>query len=292
MPNNTFDFVWGHYKAARVVGKKRGHEVVRIYERYIRPAFGSMDAEKIKLPDIQKLHGSLRETPYQANRVLALLRPLFDYAVALEVRKTAVNPARHVKFYTERKRRRHMKPHEAPLIAAALVDAEKTATDAAVFLWLLIFTGARPGEIKSARWQDLFGNQLTLSKHKTDHKGTDRIIMVPDAALDKMRLLYKGEPGDKIIGVKHPEYLWRQIRKIAKCSDMRVYDLRHTFATYALENGYTLDQIGEALDHTNPATTKIYAELSTRGRSKMAADASTAILRDMGIVEVSEDAMN
>jgi integrase len=83
--------------------------------------------------------------------------------------------------------------------------------------------------------------------------------------------------------------LWqRYIRMDAGCPDLRVHDLRHTFGSYALEKGYTLDQIGEALNHSNPQTTKIYAELTDRSRQRIANDVSLGILADMKVADASD----
>lgn len=292
MSANTIDALWGIFKPKRVDTRKTGAEYQRLYETLVQPVLGKRRVDKISFQDIEKLHHDLRMTPYQANRVLALLRVMFKYAIAL--RWIATSPCDEVKMFPEQKRRRHMRPSEAPKIARSIALRESSAPAACLFLWLVIFSGARSGEISDAVWSDLDGNVLTLKEHKTKNKtGIDRVIVLPPAAMEKLNKLAPVEtrsPNGRIISIARPEVLWqRHLRVEAKCSDLRVHDLRHTFGTYALEKGYTLDQIGESLNHTSPTTTKIYAELTDRSRQRIANDVSIGILADMYVAD-AEDA--
>ena len=291
MSSKTVNALWDEYKPRRVRGKSSEPETTRLYERYVAPVLGSRRVDKIGLQDIEDFHASFKETPYQANRILALLRPMFKYAGPDGLKWMDGNPAKGVKMFGERKRRRHLKPSEAPRIANCIRDKEPTAPAACLFLWLLIFTGARPKEIKTARWCDIIDDEIILDKHKSaERSGIDRNISLPPAAIDAMNRLIpvsQRDPNGKIIPIGTPEYIWRTVRVDAKCPDLRVYDLRHTFGTYALELGFTLDQIGEALCHSDPKTTKIYAELTDRSRKRIAIDTSCAILHDMGVAEMS-----
>lgn len=291
MKTKTWNALWSHYKPRRVDGKKTAREYQRLYETHIRPALGDLAVSQTTFEIIDDLHTKLKPTPYQANRVLALLRVMAKYAIAL--RWIDHNPATPVRMFPEKKRRRHMRPAEAPKIARAIALREPSAPDACLFLWLIIFSGARSGEIKAATWDDLDGNVLTLKEHKTSEKsGVDRVIVLPPAAMEKLDKLAPVEtraPGKKIIGIARPDYLWqRAIRIEAKCPDLRIHDLRHTFGTYALEKGYTLDQIGEALNHSNPQTTKIYAELTDRSRQRIANDVAIGILADMEVADADD----
>jgi integrase len=292
MSANTTDALWAIFKPKRVDTRKTGAEYQRLYEGLVRPVLGKRRIDKITFQDIEKLHHDLRMTPYQANRVLALLRVMFKYAIAL--RWITINPCAEVKMFPEQKRRRHMRPSEAPKIARCIALRENTAAPSCLFLWLVIFSGARSGEICDAVWSDLNGNVLTLKEHKTKNKtGIDRVIVLPPAAMEKLDKLAPVEtrtPNGRIISIARPEVLWqRYLRVEAKCPDLRIHDLRHTFGTYALEKGYSLDQIGEALNHTSPTTTKIYAELTDRSRQRIANDVSIGILADM-LVADAEDA--
>lgn len=289
MKAKTLDALWDVYKARRVRGKKTEAEIIRQYERYVQPTLGAKRLNKITFEVIDNLHQDMRGAPYQANRVLALLRTMFRYAGPDSLRWMDNNPARGVRQFPERKRQRHMRRAEAPRIATEITKLERYKPRYALFMWLLIFTGARPAELKRATWDDLDGNVITLKDHKSVEKtGLDRTIVIPPAGMSKLDILMpaaKRFPGQRITPVNSMQKPWGRLRVAAGCPDLRLYDLRHTFGSYALQQGYNLDQIGEALAHQSPTTTKIYAELTTRTRNRMALDSSLAILYDMGIGE-------
>lgn len=290
MTAKTFDALWALYKPLRVKGKKSECESIRLYERYLRPSLGSRVVARTTYEVIQELHNSMKATPYQANRVLSMLRPLFKYAQALRWVPPDHNPASHVRRFPEASRSRYALPHEVPKIARAVYANETASPYGCLFLWLLIFTGARPKEICDAKWEDLDGNKLTLRQHKTIGKsGRERIVVLPPIALEKLKITPPNDRTGRIIRHSRPAAVWEKIRDDIGCSDMRVYDLRHTFATYALEEGYSLDQIGESLGHRSAQTTKIYADLSIRSRQRVALDTSLAILKDMQIQDVEDD---
>lgn len=291
MPANTTDALWAIFEPRRVKPKKSGGEYRRLYETLVRPSFGAKRVDKISFQMIEDWHHDMRATPYQANRALALVRVMFKYAIALEW--ITNNPASAVQAFPEKKRRRHMKPSEAPKIAREIAMWEQSQPQSTLFLWLLIFTGARSGEIKAAHGRDLVGNVITLHEHKTAAKtGTARVIALPPAAMEKLDMLWPEadrHPDRPIIRIARPDALWqRHIRVKAGCPDLRIHDLRHTFGTYALEKGYTLDQIGEALEHASPQTTKIYAELTDRSRQRIANDVSLGIIADMKVADADD----
>lgn len=288
MTSKTMDALWAEYKPRRVLGKKTQSELIRYYEVYIAPVFGAKRVDKITFQMVEAFQDSMRATPVQSNRVMSLLRSLFSFAGADGLKWCVGNPAKMVKLFPERKRRRHLRKIEAPRLAMEISVYEDKQPTGALFYWLLVFSGARPGEIKAAKWRNLEGNTITLNDHKSADKTgvAERIIVLPPAAMEKLNKLVPVEqrrPDDYIIASRYPEELWRRIRVRAQCPDLRIYDLRHTFGSYALQQGYNLDQIGEALNHADPKTTKIYAELTDRNRQRMAIDSSMAILYDMGI---------
>jgi integrase len=85
-----------------------------------------------------------------------------------------------------------------------------------------------------------------------------------------------------ITGIGPPYKLWYKVRKEAGCPDLRFHDLRHSFASAALAQGLTLEQIGELLGHASTQTTKRYAHLIESTAHAAAARTATAVLADMG----------
>lgn len=234
---------------------KSAREDSRQLHKYIVPYLGDLHVQSVQYEDIAGLHKRMTATPYQANRVLALLSKMFELAERWRLRDPLTNPTRHVNRFTERKRRRYMTNDEAPRVARALSVHGVSDPQGVAFIRLLIYTGARPSEIAEARPEWLDGAVLNLPDSKTG----ERSVFLSSEALEQFHIL---EPIVK--GVRNtPEHLWHKIRLEVGCKDLRLYDLRHTFASAALKAGYTLDQIGELLGHRNANTTKRYAHLMT-----------------------------
>lgn len=247
--------------------KPRSHKDDRYFvERHIRPRWGNRKVAEIRNRDAEAFHASLSKTPAHANRLRSCISKLFNLAERWEMRPMNTNPAKHVEPYRERTRKRHLRPDEARAIHGRLVHYGETYPQQAAFLWLLIYTGARPGEIAAAKSDQRRGNRFELTDHKTDRHGAGRIIFLPPqavAVLDKLTV----PPGGTITGIKSPKHLWLKILDDTGLRDanLRMYDLRHSFASAGLDAGLTLAEIGELLGHTSAATTKRYAHLAEDG---------------------------
>lgn len=246
--------LWSRYSAQKISRKKSLAQDERMWAAYIAPKWGNKLVEDITFDMVYDLHASMRDTPYQANRVLALLSAMFNFAWR-PLKWTPDNPCKGVHRFPENRRRRYMSAREAANVAAIL-DAEAVDNPMSVaFLWLLIFTGARKSEIANARWDWLEGNVLRLPDSKT---GARPIYLPPQvmAVLDKLP-----RTNGTITGIQSPSKLWRRIRTEAECPDLRIHDLRHSFASAGLAAGLTLNQIGELLGHKSTQTTHRYAHL-------------------------------
>jgi integrase len=170
---------------------------------------------------------------------------MLSLAKRWDTRPIGSNPCRRVQRTRERARRRYLTPEEAPKLAAALRKHEAQHPHAALFVWLLILSGARCGEIAKAKWSDLHGNVLRLADSKT---GPRSIFLLPPV----MGLLAKVQrASETITGIQRPDRLWRKVRKEAGCPDLRLHDLRRSFASAGLSAGLTLAQVGELLGHRN-----------------------------------------
>ena len=132
---------------------------------------------------------------------------------------------------------------------------------------LLIFTGARRNEILTLRWEHVSEEHgcLMLPDSKTGRKA----VHLNPPALDVLHALPRLEGNPYVIcGEKAGQHLvnlekpWRRIRKAAKLDDVRLHDLRHSFASVAASGGQSLIVIGKMLGHSQPATTARYAHLA------------------------------
>lgn len=238
------------------VRKKSCKEDQRLIDKIIKPKLGKMRVEHVDYEAITKLRAGLKATPYQANRVLSLCSKMFNLAEKWKFRPNHSNPCRHVQRYREQKRRRIMDGTEATAIAAALNRYAESRPASVAFLYILILSGARKGEIAAARWEWLEGSTLQLPDSKT---GAKTIYLPPQV----MAIIEKLPRSDNrtMLEIKDPTALWKIVRQEAGCPDLRMHDLRRTFASAGLMAGYSLGQIGELLGHKSTQTTAGYAYL-------------------------------
>src|SRR6516225_1871223 len=133
---------------------------------------------------------------------------------------------------------------------------------------LLVFTGARLGEVLGLewRWVDFERGEARLPDSKTGAK----TLHLPPPALAVLAELPRvegnpyvivgGVPGAPLVNLEKP---WRAIRKAAGLQDVRIHDLRHSFASIAASGGMGLPIIGKMLGHTQAQTTQRYAHLAS-----------------------------
>jgi hypothetical protein len=127
-------------------------------KHHILPHMGAKKLFEASRDDVSSLHHKMRATPYQANRVLALLSKMFNLAEKWGVRPDASNPCRHVEKFTEKKADRYLSREEFARLADVLRQAEQTKTEftsVITAIRLLIFTGARLNEILTVEWEQV-----------------------------------------------------------------------------------------------------------------------------------------
>jgi integrase len=241
----------------------------RLWNQYILPALGALRVSSTERGDILKLHQSLRHLSTTANRVLSLLSKALNLAELWGYRPDNSNPCRHVKKYAEQKRERFLNAEEIERLRSIL-DAEKAAgkelPSVLYAIELLLLTGCRLNEILTLRWKevDIEKKCLQLSDSKTGKKTVylspavlDILMVIPREAENEYVILGKKKEAH-LINLQKP---WRRIRKKAGLEDVRLHDLRHTFASVAAANGFSLPVIGALLGHKQTQTTARYAHL-------------------------------
>lgn len=244
-------------------------EYRRLTVKHILPVIGDKPVSKVTRPDIARLHHEMRETPYLANRVLAVLSKFFNWAEANGYRSDGSNPCRHVGKFKEEKRERYLSEQELARVGGVLVAEAAAGTSPYIVaaLRLLIFTGCRLREILTLRWQDVDAKNRVL--RLPDSKTGAKVIQLNAPALEVLSSLpqVEGNPyvivgereGRHLINLEKP---WYRIREVAGLNEVRLHDLRHSFASIAAGLGNSLVIIGGLLGHTQTQTTARYAHLS------------------------------
>ncbi len=263
-------------------------------DAYIEKHWKGRPVASIKREDVAQLQHKMKDKPIQANRTVALVSKMMNMAEVWGWRPDGSNPCRHVAKYKENKRERYLSEKELARIGEALRELEKDRGEgekpehwgAVLALRLLLFTGARLGEVLSLKWEyvDFEKQLIRLPDSKT---GAKVIVLGPPA----VKLLSEANrrkgnpwvcPGER--GPGHIADLngpWRRLKaKVAEIQDkegaegklekkdrvdlstLRLHDLRHSFASVGAAEGLSLPTIGALLGHTQAATTQRYAHLA------------------------------
>lgn len=245
-------------------------EYQRLIDLHINPTFGNKLIADITRGDIAKFHASMADTPSAANFALAVLSKLMRWCEDCGYRPEQSNPCRGVIKYRQNSLERYLTSDEFAKLGKVLDHLEReNGEDLYVLaaIRLLLLTGARLNEILTLRWTfvDVERQVLRLPDSKTGQK-TIR-LGVPAIKLLKALPRVNSNPyvivgkltGAHLINLQKP---WRRIRDLAGIPDVRIHDLRHTFASQAAANGASLPMIGKLLGHSQVQTTARYTHLA------------------------------
>ena len=257
--------------------------------KYIVPALGSVPIGALDRQHVSNLHYRLRKTPSTANATIATLSRMLNRAEAWGLFPAGRNPCRHVAKYRQRRRERFLTEEEfrrLGLTLTALEAQRQVPAHAAGALRLLMLTGCRCNEIVTLRWEDvhLDANEIRLR----DSKSGPRVVPLSPAAVRVLADLPRvpgnpwviagSKPGSRL---PHVTYYWYRVRERAGLGDVRLHDLRHSFASRALALGESLPMIGKLLGHTKMQTTARYAHLARDSVRDAAARVAASIGADL-----------
>jgi integrase len=239
----------------------------------------------ISRSNVEQLAASVGQNhgPYTANRLLQLLRRLFNWSIEKNLWQGA-NPVAKIELFPEHKRARRLQPVEMRKFLEAL-SAERNA-DLKDFVILALFTGARKSDVLSMRWRDLregkwivpnpknrepYEIPLTreavavLARRTADRKDRECLWVFPS----------RGESGH-VVNLKRT---WEDFRKRAGVADLRIHDLRRTLGSWQADAGVSQPIIGKSLGHKSLAATEIYSRVSAKPVRDAVEQATRAMLR-------------
>jgi integrase len=298
--SQTFAKLAEDYLELHASKKRSGDEDKRYLEKVLLPLFKKKLVSEINHKDIQTLHHNWRKKPFAANRIVALLSKMFSMAVKWEWIER--NPAKGIEKFSEEGRERYLSLEEMNHVLVAMdayaeaastkySDTEsiraKTAKLNTYAIKLLMVTGARSGEVFAATWEqfDLENEVWVKPSSHTKQKRKHRIPLSPPA-LTLLQDLYDLSGNGEFL---FPSYrsstghifdvkkAWAQIRKAAGVEDVRVHDLRHSYAALLVSGGASLEMIGKLLGHTQAQTTHRYAHLMDDPLRHAASKAGAAV---------------
>lgn len=271
-------------------------EYRRMWKKHVIPEFGSILVQGLQTAHVSHLHRRLRKTPYLANRVLALLAGFFTYAERQGVRPANSNPVRGIDNYREQSRERFLTPAEIQKLGTALAKAEKVGLPPAPYrtakraigptakhrpkslrpqpangfaiaaIRFLLLTGFREREALTLKWSDV--DLSTRVALLVDTKTGRSVRRIGAAATELLASLPRREGSPYVFpGAKKGMHLveinrvWYSVRHAANLNDVRLHDLRHSFASAVASAGGSLLMIRNLLGHKTTSTTAKYAHL-------------------------------
>ncbi len=279
---------------------------IALLQCHVLPILGSRRITELKRYDIERLRdaitrGDTRVTKTTklrgkrevkggagtATRTVSMLKSVFGYAIDRELLEK--NPCDGIRLVPSKKRERYLSVAEAARLGETLSrwESKKGAYYAVTIIRLLSLTGARRGEITELKWSEIDFDRsfLRLAETKTGKS----IRPISGAARDLLASLPK----------RHAEWvfpdelskgpyqglgkIWRKIRVEADLEDLRMHDLRHSFASFAASNGLSLPIIGVLLGHTNTSSTARYAHLADAAARQAANSVADTVASALGL---------
>ena len=255
-------------------------------ERHIKPLLGRKKVQDVTRADVSKFlqdvaqgkttadvktgkrgRAIIRGGKGAATRTVGLLGGIFAYAV--DCGMIDMSPVIGVKRFADKKGNRYLSQQELVALGVALrqAESENVNPSALAILKLLIFTGARKGEIEQLKWLevDIASGYLKLADSKTGQKAIPLNAGALQVLHDQPMIERKAHVFPAYRGNGYYEgtpKVWKSIRSVAGLRDVRLHDLRHSFASIAVSGGASLPIIGALLGHAHSATTQRYAHLS------------------------------
>ncbi|MBF0454001.1 MAG: tyrosine-type recombinase/integrase [Magnetococcales bacterium] len=251
------------------------------------PAWGNRPVNTITERDVRRMIASVKSDGRAiatCNRYLALIKTMFNFFIHEKI--IDANPAERVKIEQENNQRtRWLDEDELGRLFQAL---EKTSPVSRAAIGLMLFTGARSGSVLSARWADIDMDRkqwrIPFTKGK---KSSGQVIPLNDAAMEILEsqedvkigmYVFPGQkPGAHLTTVKKP---WATAIKNAGIEDMKIHDLRHTFASMVLNSGAELYHVQQLLGHKTGAMTQRYAHIKDEALRKASSGIAQVVSLD------------
>ena len=232
------------------------------------PTLGSLPLDEITTAHLSEIVNKLREKSYAAgtiNRVLVILRYLFNLARKWKVVADLDNPASGLSAGPDVQRTRFLNADEIKSVMGSLaIDENRVASQAIV---LLLLTGARRNEVTQARWEYVDFERRTLLVPRSK-SGKPRFVSLNGAAIVLLKSVPRSDNAyifpSPVNGrpMPHLFFPWARIRRRAGLVDVRLHDLRHSFASILVNKGVSLYVVQNLLGHANARTTQRYAHLA------------------------------
>lgn len=269
---------------------------------HARPLLGSLPVADLRPRDISKfqsdvLNGlSAKSKPKKRGKkksggrgaavhAVRSLSAALGWAVQRELIQD--NPCDKIEKMQDGVRQRYLTTDEARRLFKAiddLLDAGELTQSQVDCISLISYTAARAGEIKGLRWEEVdFDRRLLILpplRHKTGGSITPKVIPLTESCLEilKRRQSNRARDNDFVFSsrasksgfLQNVRHSWKKITERADLENFRIHDFRHAYASFAINSGQQLKNIGANLGHRKSSTTERYAHLLVETRRPVA----------------------
>lgn len=234
-------------------------------KRLLRNTFGTLDyilVRDLTPRTILEWHTSLRNTPYQANRALGVLKAMIRWGIKLQLCETDPTPG--VKRFPVQSRSRYLTIEELHRLIQYLDSAPLNIK---LYVLIVLTSGCRRSEARMMKWSDLDLTHRRWTKPHTKN-GQWHVVPLPEQIIAAIQRHPKQNhwvfPGqhEKAWSLAGIEKAWGRVRRQCNLADVRIHDLRRTAASHLAINGENLTTIQKMLDHSSLQATAIYARLN------------------------------
>ena len=250
------------------------------------PTFGAIRLDEVRSSAVHEwFDGYSRTAPAGANRVLDILKQIFNYAI--ECGLLDANPAYGIRHNPRQRVTRFLSLEELARVHAAL-DAHRgrgSGQQQAAIIRLLLLTGCRKGEMVRLRWDEVDEGVVRLADSKTG----PRTVFLSRAASELIARQPRTDSPYVFPSLKDGSRprsselsLWRKVQREAEIDDVRLHDLRHTFASHAVMQRVPLPVLAQLLGHSRDRMAMRYAHIGDREAEAAAERVGTRIAALLG----------
>jgi integrase len=257
------------------------------WNTHILPELGDIIVRDLSRADVEKFHLKFKAQPSLANRLLATLSKALNDSITFRPAWRTDNPAARIKKFPENKRTRILSIDEIKALAGELSNVKRSNQPWSNVAWLfhgLLISGLRLSELSMRKWTEIDLDKGTLLIPKAKN-GKRRTVMLSSGMVALLRTVPRTSPvwvfpnSGRCGPYLCPHHHWQAIRKAAGIPDVRLHDLRHTVASYAMhDGGLSQREVMELLGHNQMSTTERYLNLHDERKQTISERASKAVL--------------
>ena len=289
-PSLTLGEFVRRYYLPYIKNRKRSYSTdVSILDNHILPDFSEQQLTRISKSSLVAFHSDKRQAGYAGgtvDRLIILIRYIFNLAIRWGYLDKGQNPADEFELFNEPNGRQiFLKDEELSRLVIELKKSENR--DLYDIVQGLLMTGCRKRELLDARWENV-NFELKIWHIPFTKQGKPHDLPITHELDEYFRALrsfgkseflfpspQSGKPYKSIF------QSWDTARRAAQLPELRMHDLRHTFASFLVNGGCSLYEVQRLLGHTNSKTTQRYAHLSQSALSEAMRVASRRLTADV-----------